>query len=1214
MSEWQGLTIPTLPNFTGFAPPEGDGTYGVAVQVEALGELEAREGNNLNVKAPAGSVFTRLVKRAGLDRSKFAIWNTVWSRPPQNWLEGAPWEGEAIASYQPFRERAYEMYRPRVILAMGNVALKSLTNYGGKGAGVSAVQGYVLDSPWPGTWVIGTFHPSAIMQGLQGLSGVFICALQRALEIAREGFVREPVEFITHPGLDEMLAFERGFNADVHRLDFDIETPESATLSEEDLAEDEEDEHGKRDISFTIIRASLCYEGTRAISFPWQPPYAEVARRLLGKAKRLGVWNKRFDYPRLKADGVCFTGRIYDYMELWKHLQPGLPTKLKCRSLEFVTPFYGWSLEPWKMMNHSQPEWYSAADAYALKRNGDGIERDMRAKGVWELYDRHVTTLMADVLEPMAANGLPYSQEQAATFKTELEAKWDERDKELQARVPECLKPSKQKSGYKKLPKEVTGLSLRKFKVLGQDMTPLEKGTVDVIETPIMGAHSFVPRVYHDHEIYEVSRWCLLEPFLPTSPQQVKELIKHYGHKVGTARKTKKETSDDDTIKKLIRKCRGSKKPKDQELAHLLTLVRECRQLSKVLGTYVEGWRPGADGRIHSTPGFWGRMYRISWRRPNISATIQDKQEEYIAAGFRKCVAARPGHVLVEADWKGMEGVLVGYFADDPDYMRLAKIGVHDYVCSHILADKGKISTNDIPDLSLPDSELKRIFKAQKARFPKDRDDAKHVVHGCLTGDHQVLTENGWVRFDEYDFKTPIAQWDAHSKAITFARPLDYVVQPWHDTIIEARGRAISFNATPDHAFPARKGKSTYERVAAESLDKSHRLPIAGYYNFPGTTECDVRLAAAIQADSSVHGHHATFHLVKPRKLDRLRQMLTDRGIDYSDVPCKCHPTGRRIRFRVPDIPILTAKIFNENVLKLSKEHAIALLDEVCHWDGMKHSKYNVYMSTEYTNCMWIQTLAHLLGREALLRHISKRVNSYGTKPLYHVRFNCRTEVRVSCLDVFKYPYRGRVFCITTDTGYFMARKDGRIFVSGNTNYGMGAKLMAEMYEMTMKDAQKLLELYFALFPKIKRWQTQTLDRASKEARLTNAFGYTMPTWEVFRWDSRRQQWVLGEDAKSAIAFMPRDTGAAMLKEALLRLEQQHRLASEGVMLACAHDAILTEPREADVERVARLLKQEMERPVPELGGLFIPVDLKWGSAWHEHLMEPLELPQEVLA
>lgn len=869
MTEWNNLPIPNLDGFTGFVPPEGTGTNGVCLMGEAPGEMEARYGVPFYEKAPAGSCLSRLLRRAGVERDGFVISNAVWSRPPGNYLDGSKIEGEAIAAYQPFRDLLFEQYRPRVIVALGGVALRTLTGFSGRKVGITSVQGYVLDGPWSGTYVIPAIHPSAIVRGEQRMSGVVIWAIQRALDIARNGFVRLPTRYITHPSLDDALEFERGYNPDNHFLSYDIETAESSTLDEEELEDHE-------DISYQISRISFCYEAREghAISLPWSQPFIDIAKRLLLSNGPKRVWNGNFDNPRLHAAGAHVGGRNYDTMWAWKHLQPTLP-----RSLGFVTPFYGWTGEPWKHTSDSEMERYSCADAHALQQNADGVDEHLRQKGQWETYERHVVQL-GEVLTRMSQNGLPYSKEKANAFETELQLKWDERFASLQERVPDALKPSKQKQGYKKPPAETAGLARRTFKVLGSDLT---KGEIGEGPAPAQ------------FDIVSVARWCLLEPFLPTSTQQVQALLKHHGLPLGKNRKTKRDSADDEHLKKMCKRIGSIRK--HAELLATLQMIRECRQLNKVLGTYVKGWRPGADGRIHATPGFWGDMYRVSWRRPNISATIQDKTEGAIAAGFRKCVATVGGRVLLECDWKGIEAVLVGWFANDPDYMRLARLGVHDYMGIHMAG--GTV------DLMLPDSKLKQLFREFKRAFPKLRDDAKHTVHG--------------------------------------------------------------------------------------------------------------------------------------------------------------------------------------------------------------------------------------------------------------------------------------------------------------TNYGMGPRLMSDLYEMPEREAKRLQMLYFSLFPKIQVWQRSTLDRASRECKLRNPFTYEMPFWEVFKWESKRQVWALGDDAKSAIAFLPRDTAAGMLKETLLRLRP---LVDDGTILCCTHDSITAEMPEQDVERIARIIKTEMERGVPELGGLSIGVDMKYGSAWHESSMQSLELPE----
>jgi uracil-DNA glycosylase family 4 len=906
--------------------PWGSGANRVLLVGEAPGEVEDATGIPFNQRAPAGGVLHRLLHRGGWEAEDFRIANTVWQRPPRNWLENAPWQTEAIEAWRPALERTIEEMRPRCIVALGGIALQTLTSF----SGITASRGYVLHSNYD-AWVIGTYHPSFLLPRRSDevqkgnvnnshLTGVVIYDIAHALKIANEGFARRPMNLVTHPSLDNFLGFERRYNPDRHVLHYDIETPESGELDEEALEEKESE------ISYHIIRMSFCFDADNdvAVSIPWIEPYITVALRLLASHGAKGTWNGRlFDNPRLRSNGCKINGTEFDYIDLWKFLQPTLP-----RGLSFVAPFYDYTGEPWKALNWSQPEYYSCVDSYALSLIGTGIERDLRSTGRWQRALDHVVRV-STVLQKMSDNGLPYSLERAEKFKIELKAKQEERERELQETVPEHIRPSKQKQGYKRTPKDTTGLTLRTFRI------PIAE---------LMKDEPYLTINEQDNHC-DVTRWCLVEPFLPTSPQQVLKLIKHFGHKPGRDYKTGGETTNQETLKKLIRRYWAVKKESERNAARSYKLVLECRQLSKVLGTYLYGWRPKSDGRIHATPGFWGKMYRISWRNPNIAATVADKDEEYIAAGFRECVATSEGRVLLESDWKGMESVLVGYYAGDPDFIRLARLGVHDFMGLNMLGES--------VDLSEPDEELRQRFKQFKRNHPKLRDDAKHTIHGV----------------------------------------------------------------------------------------------------------------------------------------------------------------------------------------------------------------------------------------------------SYGMTPI----------------------------------------------------------LQSMLYNMSVPRARELQDLFFGLFPRVKKWREQVMDQAWQEAKLTNPFGYTMPFWDVYDWNQRRYDtlhalwerkqrdpqsyfmkpqkewlekidariragqgidqavraltWDLGDDAKSAISFLPRDTGAAMLKEVLLRLEDKYHLASRGIMLSSTHDSILTEQDEGQVDVIARIVREEMEAPVPELGGLRIHIDQKVGKAWSDEAMEEYRAP-----
>ena len=88
---------------------------------------------------------------------------------------------------------------------------------------------------------------------------------------------------------------------------------------------------------------------------------------------------------------------------------------------------------------------------------------------------------------------------------------------------------------------------------------------------------------------------------------------------------------------------------------------------------------------------------------------------------------AAPGSVLLSCDFAAIEAVLVGYFANSPRYVRLAKLGVHDFFNSYVLRDQGKIDHPAVVEWS--DADLKAFFADLKKRFYKERAGSKQCVY-----------------------------------------------------------------------------------------------------------------------------------------------------------------------------------------------------------------------------------------------------------------------------------------------------------------------------------------------------------------------------------------------------------------------------------------------------------------------------------------------------
>src|ERR1700742_4237275 len=132
----------------GFIKPEGKNFKNVYLVGEAGGEWEAKEGKPFVKFAQAGSKLEEIFRLSGNVRDNFTIQNIVSCRPPGNKLEFTPYEEAAINHCKVHFDKVVKPDKNNIIVAMGNVPLKSLTNFSGEGKeSVSLLRGFIFDSP-----------------------------------------------------------------------------------------------------------------------------------------------------------------------------------------------------------------------------------------------------------------------------------------------------------------------------------------------------------------------------------------------------------------------------------------------------------------------------------------------------------------------------------------------------------------------------------------------------------------------------------------------------------------------------------------------------------------------------------------------------------------------------------------------------------------------------------------------------------------------------------------------------------------------------------------------------------------------------------------------------------------------------------------------------------------------------------------------------------
>jgi len=321
--------------------------------------------------------------------------------------------------------------------------------------------------------------------------------------------------------------------------------------------------------------------------------------------------------------------------------------------------------------------------------------------------------------------------------------------------------------------------------------------------------------------------------------------------------------------------------------------------------------------------------------------------------------------------------------------------------------DKYKVILN-----AATDGRLKGIFQFAGA---------SRTMRWCLTGEHEVLTPEGWVRLDEWQ-GGHIAQWKddgiiqiSHANKVTF----DYE----GDMITASRDNRISAIMTPEH----RLCTTSKNKTAGTAIwGHAQGIPRGGVLNRkPLVSTLNTRIIVMLQHDGCQRKYDTSWTFVKKRKYTRCQKLLASARIPYKATKYK---NGRlHVRVKAVDAPSwLIKKDFGAWLLSEGHDPR-AFTDEIQYWDGgNRRDKQVEVCAKKRINAEWTVTMAHLAGFAGTL---SQRSNGYWFANITLSGNN----VTIKPNDWGVQPFSGKVYCAVTSTGWFMVRHRGIIHITGNS-------------------------------------------------------------------------------------------------------------------------------------------------------------------------------------
>lgn len=311
----------------------------------------------------------------------------------------------------------------------------------------------------------------------------------------------------------------------------------------------------------------------------------------------------------------------------------------------------------------------------------------------------------------------------------------------------------------------------------------------------------------------------------------------------------------------------------------------------------------------------------------------------------------------------------------------------------------------------------------------------------CVDEQTECLTPDGWKSIKDIKEGDIVAQIEK-DETLTFV-PVQHKIEHISETIYKTSFAKDEWLFTKDHRqyvynTSRRTGKTEKKAYTIENLPKgSHIRVLAGGFSQgnKGVSYLD-RLAIACQADGSIERVYAgqykpkgvtswRIEMRKPRKIERLKHILDNSGVEYNIHIQKDGDT--RFTFSLPSK--ITKTLPDWFGWKIGAEDAKTILDEIMEWDGCKASK--VYSSVVKDNVDFVQAIASQCG---IRTYSSSTVMRTGTT-LYAVHLHITNTRTTQYLKRQEINWGKPVYCITVPSGEWVARRNGHIINTGNCEF-----------------------------------------------------------------------------------------------------------------------------------------------------------------------------------
>lgn len=321
------------------------------------------------------------------------------------------------------------------------------------------------------------------------------------------------------------------------------------------------------------------------------------------------------------------------------------------------------------------------------------------------------------------------------------------------------------------------------------------------------------------------------------------------------------------------------------------------------------------------------------------------------------------------------------------------------------------------------------------------------VMDECFTPETEILTENGFVRFDQLEEGVRVAQVNADTKQLSFIIPDEIIRKPYDGKLTRLHSNNLcDLTMTPGHELLTYSTKKvgSWSKVAVENMLRSSDYVMLAAAESSETDQASLkpadRLAIAFQADTGhlkiCRRHDLSVAFERDNDVARMEGILQAAEVEYVLSKEGAGKTKRLTLYPSSMTPYqgISKHLGSWFQLRgMSAQFAREFIEEICAWcpSDLPHGQLH-YASRIRENVDFVQAVAVLAGYKTnLVRWNCVKTEKPTEKWRLYIRKD-RNWIGMQTLKREQVDYKGFVHCVRVSRGNIVVRNNGKPVVIGN--------------------------------------------------------------------------------------------------------------------------------------------------------------------------------------